>query len=62
MEMVDIDVVYKSDIKNEGFAVSEESRFYSKNNLTNWVKNGDDILLIVEEDGEINCINLLFRK
>lgn len=53
MQAKDIKRVYKVGIQVEGFAVSNESRFYSRKHFENWVKNGDDVLLVAEENGRI---------
>jgi ribosomal protein S18 acetylase RimI-like enzyme len=48
-ESGDADTLYAMGVTEEGFAVSSESRFYTKDYLENWITNPEDDVLLVAE-------------
>ena len=60
MQVKDIDKVYNLGINIKEFSVSSSSRFWNKEELTNWLNNKNDILLIAEDKNQI--IGFLFCK
>lgn len=45
----DLETLYEMGIAEEGFAVSSQSRFYTKDYLRDWIRSpGDDVLLVAE--------------
>lgn len=60
-ESRDVGTLYKMGIVEEGFAVSSQSRFYTKNYLKDWIENPDnDVLLVAEIQNEI--VGFLFCR
>lgn len=55
MTIADIATIHKMGQEEEGFRVaeSEDSCFWSKEQLERWVRAGEDVLLVAEVDGEI---------
>jgi ribosomal protein S18 acetylase RimI-like enzyme len=53
----DVELVHASGIEVEAFqttdAEAEESPFWPKERLREWVRSGDDVLLVAEDDGTI---------
>jgi len=53
MQKNDIETVYDMGMKVEGFAVSESTRFWTKEELYRWIDSKDDVLLVAEDEGKI---------
>lgn len=53
IKLADVDYLYKTGIKEEGFAVSQTSSFWDKEVLYPWVKNKTDVLLAAEDGGRV---------
>lgn len=53
MEEKDIDKVHELGLKEDAFNVSPRTYFWSKGELRNWLKNKDDVLLVVEDKSEV---------
>jgi len=60
-EPSDVDKLYDMGIKENGFVLSTQTRFYTRDYLEKWLQNPQsDILLVAEKDGEI--IGFLFCR
>lgn len=53
IKLADIDYIYSIGIKEDGFAVSQTSRFWDKEVLYPWVKSKTDVLLAAEDSGRV---------
>jgi ribosomal protein S18 acetylase RimI-like enzyme len=53
MNLQDVDAVFIMGVNEPRFKVSSENGFWTKDQLSRWVENEKDVLLIAEEEGKI---------
>lgn len=53
MQKKDINSVYQLGIKEKEFQVSEDLKFWSKNQIKNWIISKDGVLLVAEQNKDI---------